>query len=1023
MGREGRVLNDRIIEAGMDLFAAMEGEKPSLFQRRRWVGALMDRSMRDDAFRTQMLRFVDVFPTLRTPALLAGHLQEYFADQVAALPALPRWSMDAAFAGGWLSAPFLGKAVRFGIDKLGRQFILGDTAENIARGLKRVRREGCAFSVDILGEAVISEDEAGGYARRYMALLDYLEEAQRSWPFLGGEDGGGALDWGYAPRINISLKPSSLYSQTRPQDFDGTVAAISKRIRPIYERVIAAGGALCIDMESYAYKEITIEVFRRLREAYPAYPHLTVALQAYLRDTDSDLSDLLAWARSRSLPVGIRLVKGAYWDYEVIRARQNAWTCPVYAEKAETDAAFERLTRTILENHDMAYLACSSHNIRSIAAALVMAGDMDVPPDRFEFQVLYGMAEPVRKALLKKAGRVRLYCPYGPIVPGMAYLVRRLLENTANQGFLRQVFSSRAIDAALLVRDPAEVAKEQGRRRPGEETSELALSQPAASCGPPAGPAPDIRPFQNQGPSDFASRPERESARSALAAVRRRLGQTLPLHIDGSDLTTDDKDTSVNPACPTEVIAYVCQAGIAEVDAAISAARTKFDQWRDVGPSLRAEYLLRAAAYMRGQRHEFAAWQVLEIGKQWDQASSDVAEAIDFLEYYAREMKRLGVPRRLPSPPGERNHYFYEPRGVALVIAPWNFPLAISCGMVSAAIVTGNCVVYKPSPFTPLVGHLLVEAFRAAGLPAGIFNYAPGRTEVIAEYLIDHPGVSTIAFTGSTRVGLSIIERAAVVRPGQEQVKRVICEMGGKNAIIIDEDADLDEAIPAVLASAFGFQGQKCSSCSRVIVLDSIYESFVGRLVEAARSLALGPAEDPAFVVGPVSDGRARDRILGYIEIGRQEGVLLYQGAAPQGGLYVPVTILGNIRPEHRVAQEEIFGPVLAVMKVDTFEEALEWANSTRFSLTGGVFSRSPRNIDVARRRFRVGNLYLNRHITGALVERQPFGGSRLSGLGTKAGGPDYLLHFMDPRVVTENTARRGFVPDEFYEAVPERSS
>ncbi len=369
-------------------------------------------------------------------------------------------------------------------------------------------------------------------------------------------------------------------------------------------------------------------------------------------------------------------------------------------------------------------------------------------------------------------------------------------------------------------------------------------------------------------------------------------------------------------------------------------------------------------------------------------------------------------PKSSPSPPGELNHCFYEPRGVTVVIAPWNFPLAISTGMVSAAIVTGNCVVYKPSPLTPVIGHQLVEAFRAAALPPGVFNFLPGRTEVIAEYLVDHPSVSTIAFTGSTQVGLRIMEKAATVHPGQAYVKRVICEMGGKNAIIIDEDANLDEAIPAILVSAFGFQGQKCSSCSRVIVLGSIYDMFVDRLVKAADSLACGPAEDPAFFLGPVSDHQAQVTIFEYINIAREEGKILYAGRAPSGDTYVPITIVGDIRPEHRIAQEEIFGPLLAIMKVASFEEAIEWANSTRFALTGGVFSRSPRHLAQARRAFRVGNLYLNRHITGALVERQPFGGFKMSGLGTRAGGADYLLHFMDPRVVTENTARRGFVPD-----------
>jgi RHH-type proline utilization regulon transcriptional repressor/proline dehydrogenase/delta 1-pyrroline-5-carboxylate dehydrogenase len=331
---------------------------------------------------------------------------------------------------------------------------------------------------------------------------------------------------------------------------------------------------------------------------------------------------------------------------------------------------------------------------------------------------------------------------------------------------------------------------------------------------------------------------------------------------------------------------------------------------------------------------------------------------------------------------------------------------------VSGAVVTGNCVVYKPSPLTPAIGRNLVEAFRAAGLPAGVFNFVPGRTEVIAEYLINHPAITTIAFTGSTRTGLKIIENASIVRPGQAAVKRMICEMGGKNAIIIDDDADLNEAVPAVLTSAFGFQGQKCSSCSRVIVLETVHDAFVARLIDAAGSLPVGPAYDPAFVLGPVCDAESRTRIEGYIDIAGREGRILYAGKIPPGSNYVPVTIVGDITPEHRLAQEEIFGPVLAVMKVKTFDQALEWANSTMYALTGGVFSRNPRHLDEAKKKFQAGNLYLNRHITGALVGRQPFGGFKMSGLGTKAGGEEYLLHFMDPRVVTENTARRGFSPD-----------
>jgi RHH-type proline utilization regulon transcriptional repressor/proline dehydrogenase/delta 1-pyrroline-5-carboxylate dehydrogenase len=388
-----------------------------------------------------------------------------------------------------------------------------------------------------------------------------------------------------------------------------------------------------------------------------------------------------------------------------------------------------------------------------------------------------------------------------------------------------------------------------------------------------------------------------------------------------------------------------------------------------------------------------------------------VTEAIDFLEYYAREMIRLGSPVRLGNAPGEVNQYFYEPRGVAAVIAPWNFPLAISCGMASAAVVTGNCVLYKPARITPVIGWTLCEIFREAGLPDGVFNYVPGRGSVIGDYMVDHPDVSIIAFTGSLEVGLRIQERAAKVHPGQAYCKKVVCEMGGKNAIIVDDDADLDEAVTAVVYSAFGFQGQKCSACSRVIVLDPIYDRFIERLKEAAESIKLGPSEDPANYMGPVADRSAQKTVSEYAELAKQEGGVLVERTVDKPGCYAPLLIVEGVTPEHRIAQEEVFGPVLAVMRAKDFDQAVEYANSTRFALTGAIFSRSPERLDRAAREFRVGNLYLNRGCTGSLVGRQAFGGAKMSGVGTKAGGPDYLLSFMDPRCVTENTMRRGFAP------------
>jgi len=971
------------------LYAALEDERPSLFEEKRWLGKMIGWSLKHEDLRTNGLRFVDVFPALTTTAMLMEHLEEYFGP-LTSLPGPLHWALNLTSKAGRPGSAALAGLVRYGMKKLGEQFIIGEDLGRAVRNLNRVRREGCAFSVDILGEAVLSETEAERYGALYSDLVEALQRAQREWPPLGSGGDGNGLDWGHQPRYSVSIKPTSLYSQARPQNFDGSVDAMLARVRGISEKVMAGGGALCIDMESYQYKNMSLELFKRLRSEFPANPHLSVAMQSYLRDTDRDLVDLLDWSESRGLPVAIRLVKGAYWDYEILRTRQNGWEIPVYSGKAETDAAFERHARLILEHHGNAYLACGSHNIRSIAAVMETARDLAVPDDRCEFQVLYGMAEPVRRLLTRVTGRVRLYCPYGKIIPGMAYLVRRLLENTANQSFLRLMFAEKT-DILGLLKDPVQTAEEEAK---GDA------------------PRPEAFSFSNEPMADFARSEERDSFREALASVRQELGKPCPLFINGLDRVTDDVVPSLNPADPTEVVAFASQAGRTEMDEAIVAAQTAFERWRDTPPAERAGYLKRAAGWMRGRSYRLAAWQVLEIGKQWDQASADVAEAIDFLEYYAAEMVRLGGLHPLPSVPGELNQSLYEPRGVAAVVAPWNFPLAITTGMVSAAVVTGNCVVYKPSPLTPVIGHQLVEAFRAAGLPPGVFNFVPGRTEVIAEHLINNPLVTTIAFTGSTQVGLKIIENAALLREGQWTVKRVICEMGGKNAIIIDEDADLDEAVPGVLISAFGFQGQKCSSCSRVIVLEGIYENFLNRLVEAARSLPVGPAYDPAFVMGPVCDGQAKVRISRYIDLAAEEGTILYSGETPPGGNYVPITIVGDIRPEHRIAREEIFGPVLAIMRVKTFDEALEWANGTRFALTGGVFSRNPRSLDAARKRFQVGNLYLNRHITGARVGRQPFGGFKMSGLGTKAGGAEYLLHFMDQRVVTENTARHGFSPD-----------
>lgn len=998
----GKVLEQDIVAKGKEFFNTISGEASSIFNKSWWTGKVMDWSMRDEHFKVQLFRFVDVMPYLNDSDNLVRHIKEYFGGD-ADVPSVLRWGANMSGIGGSFTGKILGKTIRANIEAMGRQFIIGENAKEALKGMSRLRKDKFTFTVDLLGEATVSEEESEAYAQGYHEVLDALIKEAPGWKPHPGTGPNPDMDWGSQPVVNVSIKPSALFSQAKPVDVEGSVQGIMARLKPIYRKIADMGAGLCIDIEQLKYREITIELFKRLRSDpdFVHYPHLTIVQQCYLKDSDATVRDLIAWGRKNNLPFGIRLVKGAYWDAETVMAKQNGWDIPVWIHKPESDMAYERISSHILDNSDLVYFCCASHNIRTVSAVIELARAKNVDDSRYEFQVLYGMGEPVRKGLLKVAGRVRLYCPYGELVPGMAYLVRRLLENTANDSFLRQGFAD-GVEMDRLLENP-EITLER----------EIA-GKPVRGCKPLA--PGELPPFENEAMIDFTLQANRDAFPAAIARVRATCGRELPLYINGKDVKTADIIPTTNPANPGEVLANVCQAGVEEVDAAVAAAKKAFAAWQKKSPADRAMALHRAADIARRRMFDLSAVQVLEVGKQWDQAFHDVGEGVDFLEYYAREMLRLGVPKRMGRAPGEMNLLSYQGKGVAAVISPWNFPFAIAIGMVSAAIVAGNTVVFKPASVASAVGYGLVEIFREAGLPDGVFNYCPGRSSIMGDYLVEHPDVSLICFTGSMDVGLHIIEKAGVTRVdrGQPQVKRVIAEMGGKNATIIDDDADLDEAVLQVLYSAFGFQGQKCSACSRVIVLDAIYDRFIKRLVQGAKDIKIGPAEDPANYMGPVADASFAANIMKYIEIAEQEGnVLVKRADYPIEGCYVPLTIVDGITPAHRIAQEEVFGPVLAVMRAKNFDDAIEIANNTRFALTGAVFSRSPEHLEKAARDFNVGNLYLNKASTGAMVERQAFGGYKMSGVGSKTGSPDYLLQFMDPRVVTENTIRRGFTPIE----------
>jgi len=515
-------------------------------------------------------------------------------------------------------------------------------------------------------------------------------------------------------------------------------------------------------------------------------------------------------------------------------------------------------------------------------------------------------------------------------------------------------------------------------------------------------------PYRPEPYVDFTQPEPRQRMLAALQSVRSQLGRTYPLRIGDRRIETGQKIASVMPAAPQTVVGYVARAGREQAEQALQTALQTFPTWSRVDPETRARILFKAAAIMRRRIYELAAWMCFEVSKSWIEAYADVCEAIDFLEFYGREMIRLGGPQPVTPYAGEDNELRYIPLGVGVVIPPWNFPLAICTGMTSAAIVTGNTVVLKPASTSPVIAAKMAEIFEAAGLPPGVLNYCPGPGSEVGDYLVEHPKTRFVSFTGSRDVGVRIFEKCGKLAPGQIWLKRSVLEMGGKDCILVDETADLDAAAEGIVASAFGFQGQKCSACSRAILHKDIYDEVLKRVVERARALTVGDTtSEENFYMGAVIDENAHRSISNYIAIGRKEGQLvLGEGAGalaiPKTGYFIPPTIIADVDRNARIAQEEIFGPVLAVIRARDFDDGLEIANGTQYGLTGALYSNDRFRLERARHEFHVGNLYCNRKCTGALVDVQPFGGFNMSGTDSKAGGRDYLLLFMQGKAIAE---------------------
>ena len=1032
-------LEERTREIGREIFRRIGRAQTSILSPRWWDDRLMSLTMRDEAVKVQLFRLVDTFPALQSNRAVTGHLREYFQTVEDRLPRilrqLVRWIPQDGFPGDLVA-----RGARFNTTRLARRFIAGTTVEETLATISRLREQSLAFTIDLLGEAVLSETEAMQYQQQYLNFIEGLTTRAAEW---GGND---LIDRGptaAVPRVNVSVKLSSLYSQFDPIDPIGTSRAVRERLRPILRLARSRGAFVNVDMEQYAFKDLTIRIFQEVldEEEFREWPDAGIAIQAYLKSCGEDLKALADWSGRRGTPVWVRLVKGAYWDYESVIAAQQNWPVPVWEQKPRTDENFERQTQFLLEHHELLRPAIGSHNVRSLAHTMALEERLHLPPRTVEYQMLYGMADPIKTALVQMGRRVRVYTPFGQLLPGMAYLVRRLLENTSNQSFLRTGFLEHASVEELLMNplDRIRAGQSAPGSKGGRGSGRAATFNRASARREPRRPECTLdapRPFSNEPLTDFSVAASRETMRLAVEQIGAELsGGTgvppemsaqgrdahaavggpviCPLVINGRRVVSCKTIDSINPSHSRQIVGRCCAAGIEEARQAIESATKVFAAWRDTPVQERANRLVRAAHILRRRRFELAAWEVYECGKPWRESDADVAEAIDYCEYYAREMLRLSAPRAR-NLPGEENQFIYEPRGVTVIISPWNFPLAILCGMTTAALVTGNPAIMKPAEQSSVIASKLMEVFEEAGFPSGVVQYLPGIGEEIGPVLVGHPDVALIAFTGSRTVGLAINKLAAETPPGQDHIKHVITEMGGKNATIIDDDADLDEAVHSVAASAFGYAGQKCSACSRAIVLDSIHDQFLNRLIEVTRSLRIGPAEDPGTFIGPVIDAESRDRVNRTIETSRRDSRLAYAGEVGElarEGFYVAPHIFADVSPDAALAQEEVFGPVLSVIRARDLSHALAIANGTMYALTGGLHSRSPASIERIRREFRVGNLYINRKITGALAGRQPFGGFKLSGTGPKAGGPDYLLHFVHARTITENTLRHGFAP------------
>ncbi len=970
-------LEASIHEIGKEFLHHARSKQGGIFSSQFWSDKLMDWAMKDEAFKIQFFRFVDTYPSLTTPEQIHEHLVDYMTQPGVTQPP----GMDLMTkAGGMAKGIFTGRMTKQ-ITGMAKKFIAGENAAATSPLLHELWKKGMCFSVDLLGEACISQRVADEYLDKYMDLVNNLPTLVADLP------ANLQLESDYLgpiPRVNVSIKVTSLYWDVDPIDTEGSIDRLMDRLGPLLEAAGRNNVFINFDMEQYELKDLTLDLFERCCEKYDFSAGL--ALQAYLRSSLDDAKRLIAWSKRTGRQVTIRLVKGAYWDFETIFAEQHGYAVPVWSRKQDSDACYERVVETIVENMPRSAneggvkLALGSHNARSISHALACVRKHNFPDSALELQMLHGMGDPLKAAALKMNLRMREYLPVGELLVGMAYFVRRLLENTSNESWLRASFSDDMSDEVLLANplmvNPGEADPGIRMIEDGPEKHHLTAS--SADVG-------DGRPFFNEPRREFWFADVRNTFQSAIQDAE------------------PPRETSFNQ----------------DVDATIANASRAQLKWSSTPVLQRAEVLINVARIFRARRDELAGYIIREAGYTWREADAEICDAIDYCELHARSAIPLFEPRRIGQFIGEWNVQSNQSRGVALCIPSWCHSLSTLTAMTTAALVTGNASIVIPAAGA----FRLTEEFRAilsmAGVPEAVVQFLSAEPD--APSLIYNPHIATVVYAGHREKGLSLIQATGTTQKDQAGIKNVVAELGGKNAIIVDVSADLGEAVLAVRDSAFHRAGQSPFACSRAIVVDSAYDSFVKKLVESTNEMCVGHPLLCATSMGPiVSEDHAR-QIRNRLEKAQSEGRLANRQDAPpasdlmSGRPYILPHIFADVLPDTIVAQEEILGPVLAVIRARDFDEALDIANrhASGYAMAGAVYSRKPSNIDRVRSAFQVGNLYINAPIDSPRVGRQPIACMGRSGsLDNLRGSSDYLKHFVHARVIAENTMRRGFAPD-----------